>query len=369
MDANVTVTCFSVFSLDSIIQTGDSASKRGPKGHAASGSPSKATADVTKSPLKTRTSRIDLSSSKATPLSPAKGKETPGFPDPLASFVEAVTDRVIDKLCHMELSSSNSRSPSAAAALQPSTSAALDKHIPVIDLKEKSVVVITLTARRPGANSKLQTFKGTVHLNTNDVRLSEDVDDLLEAAKKTRRATGGSHAHKQATAAAAAAGESDAVLSVSDSNSDPEAGTKKNGENGGSSQSSGSPTDAGPEGDQVLQSSGSPGQHEAVRQRDPRGRKVGSTVSCKKLSSLEARLTDRVHKLRHVIESNGYDFGQSQLTDQTEIARVAHGVEQIAFQRLLVYCRDKTALDLEYSHERGLTQVAEEHSSSPLTPF
>ena len=345
---------------------------------------------------------------QATRLTPRLTNDMAARGDPLSVFVDAVTDRVIDKLTRMELPSdslaaslSPPKQPAAVMAAEAEVDAD-DHRIPMLDLKRNCVVLITLTARKPGPTGKQRAFRGTVHVNTNDVKLSKDVDDLLQAARKGSVMSDGADAvsdkgARNGAASASALEEEEGGLSPDSScsnDSGPESadasfdksavatrsgmqakgsrGSSGGGGNVGSSRdtSKGSAAEAGlPPEDQAAAakkgSSRATAGAGAVQQRDPRGRKVGSTVSSKKLSSLETRLMERVLKLKHVIECNGYDFGQSQVMDQTEIARVTHGAEAIAFQRILIHCRPKTEQDASSSDEAALQDSC---FSSPLTP-
>lgn len=290
----------------------------------------------------------------------------------------------------------DAESLAATSPTKQSQSAAILNNMPLIDLKNNSVVLITVTAKRPVPGRKMQSFRGVVHVNTNDIRLSEDVDQLLEEARKksARKDAPTSRRGKERTESApvVSGGENtgNESGSVSEESDDPDSGMRKAAKNKSeadiatregidasttptSSQSSGSHADDRQKSTVIMGS----GEDEPVSaaalsrpsQRDPRGRKVGSTITSKKLPSLESRLTERIRKLKIVIESNGYDFAESQLLDQTEIARVTHGIDLIAFQRLMIFCRPKTPEDLMYGVEKGMILSDEEFLSSPLTPY
>jgi hypothetical protein len=268
------------------------------------------------------------------------------------SVVDAVTDRVIDKIRHMDLVKELiAASPSGPAVVR---SAAGDQRIPLIDLKRNWVILITLTAKRPAPGAKMNLFSGTIHLNTNHIPLSKDVDEFLAdmRAKSARKAAPASADELSAETTDKDGGGDDSHFLSNTSGSeheDEDSGAEK----GASQQTSSSGVTSGSGssgGDHALdaENSGSGGEDQTPKSQrhlsqrgDSRGRKIGSTINCKRQESLEIRLSDRVQSLRDVISSNGFDFSDRQILDQTEIARVAYGMDVIVLQRVMVFRRDK----------------------------
>ena len=307
----------------------------------------------------------------------------------LNSFVDDIADRLIDKLCRLELGpESLAVSPAKQPVLRVSDTARAN-HMPLIDLKHNSVVNITLTAKRPVPGLKTQLFRGTIHLNTNDILLSEDVDKLLaESPKKAARKDSPASHPRKGTGASAQGMAGNEEDSASGGLDDPHPSIRESAKSQSeadvattegpdvttaSSQSSGSHADGKEEnvgsGEDQSPNSESPGSRTPPVRRDPRGRKVGSPITTTTLPSLESRLADRIKlKLKPVIISNGYDFAENQIVDQTEIARLTHGIELIAFQRVIMFCRSKTPEDLMYGVEKGVI-LDEPLTSSHLTLF
>ena len=301
------------------------------------------------------------------------------------SIVDIVTDRVIDKLCRLDLTGeSKPRSSSRADETQ----------IQLVDYSFNAVVMVTLIARRPNPGRKYQFFKGTVYLSTNDIRLAEDVDKLLDSMKKgtgkrtkntpvkqsegesgaSQEAEKGEEGAKSASPAnnnefRGASGQETSELE-SDSSHNSQHKDSENEKTDSCLNGIESPEDQvsesrGPVDDEIESSGDVNDEHQVLKstgrksgssQRDPRGRRVGSMISCKTLESLESRMMDRVSKLRPVIESHGYDYDFARVIDQTEMARITYGVHEIAFQRLVVHSRAKTSRDLQHSLEKGTIQ-------------